>query len=195
MPNQEYWEQRYKEKATRWDIGSPAPTFVRLLQTSPPSTGTVAVLGCGRGYDAVLFSEFGFEVIGFDFADSAITEATALAKSVDSSAKFLQRDIFDLPGEFPNYFDYVVEHTCFCAIDPGMRDRYVQVVKSILKPQGQLIGLFFTHNRPGGPPFGVTPEEIREYFLIDFEICSLEPTTNSISQRQGEEYLGQIIRK
>lgn len=192
MPNQEYWEQRYREKATRWDIGSPAPTFVSLLQTSPPSPGTVAVLGCGRGYDAVLFAECGFEVIGFDFADSAITEAIALAKSVDSAAKFLQRDIFDLPVEFPNYFDCVVEHTCFCAIDPAMRERYVQVVKSILKPQGELIGLFFTHNRPGGPPFAATPEEIREYFQQDFEIRSLEPAINSIPERQGEEHLGQF---
>lgn len=192
MPNQEYWEQHYQEGTTRWDIGKAAPPFVSLLQSPAPSPGLVAVLGCGRGYDAVLFAQFGFEVIGFDFADSAITEATALAKSVDSSVKFLQRDIFDLPAEFASYFDYVVEHTCFCAIDPALRSRYVQVVKSILKPQGELIGLFFTHNRPGGPPFGATPQEIKEYFQQDFEILSLEPATNSVSERQGEEHLGQF---
>ncbi len=192
MPNQEYWEQHYQQKTTRWDIGKAAPPFVSLLQSAnAPSRGLVAVLGCGRGYDAVLFAQFGFEVIGFDFANSAITEATALA-SVDSSVKFLQRDIFDLPAEFASYFDYVVEYTCFCAIDPALRSRYVQVVKSILKPQGELIGLFFTHNRPGGPPFGATPQEISEYFQQDFEILSLEPATNSISERQGEEHLGQF---
>jgi methyl halide transferase len=192
MPNQEYWEQRYQEGTTRWDIGKAAPPFVSFLQSSPPPAGRVAVLGCGRGYDAILFAQFGFEVVGFDFADLAITEATALAKSIDSQVKFLQRDIFDLPAEFPNNFNYVVEHTCFCAIDPAMRPNYVQVVKSILKPQGELIGLFFTHNRLGGPPYGATPEEIEDYFQANFEIISLKPAINSVSERQGEEHLGQF---
>ena len=68
----------------------------------------------------------------------------------------------------------------------------MQLAKSILKPQGQLIGLFFTHNRPGGPPFGMTPDEIRHYFQTDFQILSLIPATNSVPERQGEEHLGQF---
>lgn len=188
MTNSEYWENCYQEGTTRWDLGQAAPPFVSLLNsTDAPSPGRVAVLGCGRGYDALLFSDRGFKVIGFDFAASAITDATTLAKTAKSPAQFLQRDIFDLPEEFDSYFDYIVEHTCFCAIDPIQRPAYVQVAKSILKPQAELIGLFFTHNRPGGPPFGVTPKEIQEYFAKDFEIISLIPATNSIPKRQGEE--------
>ncbi len=192
ITNPEYWEQRYQEKSDRWDIKQAAPPFVSLLQsTTAPSPGRIAVLGCGRGYDALLFAAHQFEVIGFDFAESAITEAIALAEASQSSAKFLQRDIFDLP-EYENHFDYVLEHTCFCAIEPAQRPAYVQLAKSILKPQGQLIGLFFTHNRPGGPPFGMTPEEIRQYFQTDFQIHSLIPVTNSIRDRQGEEHLGRF---
>jgi methyl halide transferase len=189
----QFWEQRYQEGTTRWDLGKAAPPFVRLLHsTAAPPPGRMAVLGSGRGYDALLFTEHGFEVIGFDFASSAITDAQTLAEVRKSQVKFLQKDIFDLPNEFENYFDYVLEHTCFCAIDPQQRSAYVQVVKSILKPQGELIGLFFTHNRLGGPPFGVTPQEIRQYFEQDFEIVSLLPTTDSVPERQGEEHLGRF---
>lgn len=193
VTNSEYWEQRYQEQRTRWDLGQAAPPFVSLLQSpTAPSPGRTAVVGCGRGYEALLFASHGFDVIGFDFAPSAITQATSLAKSAEISAQFLQRNIFDLPTEFTNYFDYVVEHTCFCAIDPTQRQAYVQVVKTILKPEGELIGLFFTHNRPGGPPFGVTPEEIKQYFAADFEIISLTPVTNSVPERQQEEHLGRL---
>ncbi|BAZ04642.1 methyltransferase domain-containing protein [Calothrix sp. NIES-3974] len=185
------WNQRYLEGKTGWDIGQAAPPFTSLLQSDQrPAPGKVAVLGCGRGYDALLFAEFGFEVIGFDFAETAIESAVHLAQTHQNQAQFQQRDIFDLPGEFSNYFDYVVEHTCFCAILPPQRGEYVKVVKSILKPQGKLIGLFFTHNRPGGPPFGSTPAEIQTLFTIDFRILSFEPVTNSIPQRRGEEHLG-----
>jgi SAM-dependent methyltransferase len=182
-----------KRKAIALDIKQAAPPFATLLQsTTAPPPGRIAVLGCGRGYDALLFAAHQFEVIGFDFAESAITEAIALAETSQTTAKFLQRNIFDLAAEYENYFDYVLEHTCFCAIDPAQRPAYVQLTKSILKPQGKLIGLFFTHNRPGGPPFGMTPEEIRDYFQTDFQILSLIPATNSIRDRQGEEHLGRF---
>jgi methyl halide transferase len=194
MPNQEYWEQKYQEKNTRWDIGQAAPAFVSLLSSdqAPPS-GRIAVLGCGRGYDAILFAKHGFEVIGFDFATSAITEASEIAKSANCDIKFLQQDIFDLPAHFTGYFDYILEHTCFCAIEPERRPNYIQVASSILKSQGQLIGLFFTHNRPGGPPFGTTPEEIKKYFQADFKINYFNPVTNSVPSRQGEEHLGIFV--
>lgn len=191
MTNSADWENRYQEGTTRWDIGQAAPPFVSLLNSPQvPKPGKVAVLGCGRGYDALLFAQYGFEVIGIDFAPSAIAAATELAQAAGSSAKFLERDIFELSAEFPHYFDYVLEHTCFCAIAPSQRSAYVKLVREILKPQGQLIGLFFTHSRPGGPPFGSTPAEIRNNFTPDFKILSLEPVTNSVSERQGEEHLG-----
>ena len=191
--NPEYWENRYQEGTTRWDLGQATPPLVSLLNSEAvPPSGRVAVLGCGRGYDAMLFASHGFVVMGFDFAESAIADAQALAQATGSSAQFLQRDIFDLPSEFPSFFDYVVEHTCFCAIDPDKRPAYVKLVRSLLRPGGELIGLFWTHTRPGGPPFGVTTAAIKQYFESDFEILSLELVTNSVPERQGEEYLGRF---
>ncbi|MEB3178172.1 MAG: methyltransferase domain-containing protein [Nostocaceae cyanobacterium] len=189
----DYWDKRYQQGTTGWDLGTAAPAFTSLLRScAAPPPGKVAVLGCGRGYDALLFQKSGFEVVGFDFAASAINDALTLAKVCGSSATFLQRNIFDLPGEFASYFDYLVEHTCFCAIEPINRPAYVEVAKSILNRQGELIGLFFTHNRPGGPPFGVTPAEIRQYFSQDFDILCLDPVTNSVPERQGQEHLGRF---
>ncbi len=200
--NSQYWENRYQEGTTGWDIGQAAPPFVSLLDSAAaPKPGKMAVLGSGSGYDALLFAARGFEVIGFDFAPSAITQsvalraiasATELAQNSSISAQFLQRNIFDLPAEFPHYFDYVLEHTCFCAIAPGDRQPYVQLVKSLLKPDGELVALFWAHNQLGGPPFGTTTTEIRQYFEPDFRINSLTLANNSVPQRQGQEYLGRF---
>ncbi len=193
--NSEFWEKHYNEGTTRWDLGQAAPPLVSLLNSpQAPPAGKVAVLGCGRGYDALLFAQHGFEVIGFDFATSAIAQATTLSQAGET-AKFLQRDIFDLPAEFPNYFDYVLEHTCFCAIDPSQRPAYVKLVRDILQPQGELIGLFWAHSRPSGPPFGTTLDSFGQLFAADFEINSLTQVTNSVPQRQGEEYLGRFRKK
>lgn len=194
IANSQYWEQRYQEGTDRWDLGKASPPLVSLLNSPELALkrGRVAVLGCGRGYDAMLFADRGFDTIGFDFAPLAITEATTLAQTTSNSARFLQRNIFDLADEFPTYFDYVIEHTCFCAIEPNQRLNYVQIVQQILQPQGELIGIFFTHDRAGGPPFGVTPTQIKQYFQPKFEIISLLPVLNSVPERQGEEHLGRF---
>lgn len=186
------WEERYQEQTTPWDLGEAAPGFLRLLENNKLAPGKTAVLGCGRGYDAVLLAEHGFEVIGFDFAPTAIADSISLAQTTNNKAQFLQRDIFNLATEFPHHFDYVVEHTCFCAIPPERRAEYVKLVRSILRPNGELIAVFFTHNRSGGPPFGATPAQIRQYFEADFEILMLEPVLNSVPSRQGEEHIARF---
>ena len=186
----EAWEQKYQNHGDRWNLGCPAPPFINLLaSTNAPQPGKIAVLGCGKGHDALLFAEAGFEVTGFDFAPSAIAEATSVAQAREIKAQFLQRDIFSLGREFANSFDYVLEHTCFCAIDPSLRSQYVEVVKSILHPDGKLIGLFYTHNRSGEPPFGIKPQEVLDYFAQDFETEMFCLAKDSIQRRQGDEHL------
>ena len=186
----EGWEQRYQDKGDRWNLGFPAPPFVSLLaSTDAPQPGKLAVIGCGKGHDALFFAELGFEVTGFDFAPSAIAEATATAKAKGISARFVRQNIFALDKEFVGSFDYVLEHTCFCAIDPNLRSQYVEVVKNLLSTGGKLIALFYTHDRPGGPPFGVKPEEVLEYFAADFELIVFRKAEDSIPRRQGNEHL------
>ena len=186
----EAWEEKYQSDGDRWNLGCPSPPFTNLLASpTAPQAGKVAVLGCGKGHDALLFAGSGFEVVGFDFAPSAITKATSTARNRNISAQFLQRDIFTLDQEFSQSFDYVVEHTCFCAIDPSWRSQYVEVVKSILHPGGKLIGLFYTHKRPNGPPFGIKPQEILDYFAGDFETVLFQQAKDSIERRQGDEHL------
>jgi SAM-dependent methyltransferase len=189
----EFWEGRYQEGTDRWDLGQPAPPFISLLQSQDvPEPGRMAVLGSGKGHDALWFASQGFEVIGFDFAPSAIAESTAAAQARGLSAQFLQRDIFALPQEFAETFNYVLEHTCYCAILPSQRAAYVSLVRSLLKPGGELIALFWAHSQPGGPPFGTTVAEIRQQFEEAFAIESLQLAIDSVPSRQNEEYLGRF---
>ena len=189
----DYWEQRYQENTAKWDIGMAAPPFASLLASiNAPIAGKTAVLGCGQGHDALLFAKHDFDTIGFDFAPSAIALGQKLSTTMGISMQFLQRDIFGLPNEFPASFDYIVEHTCFCAIRPEQRPDYVKMVRYILNPTGELIALFFVHNRPDGPPFGSTVAEIIELFSSDFDTSNIRQVENSIASRQGEEYLARF---
>jgi SAM-dependent methyltransferase len=188
------WEQRYQDQQTGWDLGQPAPPFVELLkQQNSPKPGSIAVLGSGYGHDAILFAQNGFEVIGFDYAPTAIAKATELGKGWP--VQFKLRNIFELIPEFSGTFDYVLEHTCFCAIDPKLRKQYVEIVANILQPEGELIALFWAHQRQGGPPYGSNVKELQQLFEKQFDIISFEKSNNSVSSRQNEEYLVRMIKK
>ncbi|MGF1569112.1 MAG: methyltransferase domain-containing protein [Nodosilinea sp.] len=190
------WENRYQEGTTRWDLGQPAPIFVELLESAAaPPPGAAIVLGAGRGHDALWFAQHGFEVTAVDFAPSAIQFLAQQAGVAGLSITLLQRDIFELVPELQGRFDYVIEHTCFCAIHPSHRPAYVRLVADLLAPRGELLGVFFTHQREGGPPFGTSATEIRQHFAADFDITVLQPVSNSVPTRQGEEHLGRFRRR
>lgn len=184
----EFWESRYQSGGDRWDLGQAAPPFVTLLaQPHSPKPGRMAVLGCGRGYDVLLFASHGFEVVGFDFAPTAIAQARQLAGTL--AIRFEQREIFSLSQDYAGAFDYVLEHTCFCAIDPSQRPAYVQLVHDLLRSEGELIALFWAHHRPGGPPFGSTADELQKLFGTSFRLMDWQPPQNSVSERANEEIL------
>ncbi|WOD40648.1 methyltransferase domain-containing protein [Nodosilinea sp. E11] len=188
------WEQRYQSGTPLWDLGQPAPAFASLLAAEPaPQAGSAIVLGAGRGHDALLFAQQGFAVTAVDFAPSAIQALEAQAQALP--IQLLQRDIFELVPEFAGQFDYAIEHTCFCAIDPSLRPGYVALVAELLIPGGELLAVFFTHSRSGGPPFGTTPAEVRQRFEPHFEIVTLEPVANSVSSRRGEEHFGRLRKR
>ncbi|MBE9158104.1 methyltransferase domain-containing protein [Nodosilinea sp. LEGE 06152] len=188
------WEERYQTGTPRWDLGHPAPAFRTLLESADaPKPGSAIVLGAGRGHDAVWFARHGFAVTAVDFAPSAIQALQEQAQTL--ALQPLQRDIFDLLPEYAGQFDYAIEHTCFCAIDPSLRPAYVELVANLLVPAGELLAVFFTHQRSGGPPFGTTAAEVRQLFEPHFEIITLEPVTNSIPSRQGEEHFGRLRKR
>ncbi|HLZ10247.1 MAG TPA: methyltransferase domain-containing protein [Chloroflexota bacterium] len=191
----DFWESAYQEGRSGWDLGRPAPAFEQLLSgANRPTAGRAAVIGCGRGHDALHFARNGFAVVGFDFAPAAVAAARESATRECLSAEFVQEDIFRLPPEYRETFDYVIEHTCFCAIDPSRRPEYVEVVRGLLRPGGELIGVFFAHGRPGGPPYSTDAEEIRRLFAGQFAIETLESAT-SIESRRGQELFGRFRRR
>jgi SAM-dependent methyltransferase len=186
------WEADYVRKTDGWDVGGPTPIFKRLAlrlrrQLIP---GRMIVLGAGRGHDAREFARNGFQVTAVDFASQAVREMQRLA-SPEAPVEILQHDIFTLPETANNSFDYVLEYTCFCAIDPKRRAEYADLVTRLLKPNGIYIDLAFPlDGRKGGPPFGVSSAEILDLFQKrGFKLLSREVPADSISPRRGAEEL------
>ena len=186
----EKWDENYEQGTDGWDLGKPTPVFQRLLLSRELPPGQIIVLGAGRGYDAREFARHGFQVTAVDFSSRAVQEMHRLA-SADAPVEILQHDIFTLPESFNYSFDYVLEYTCFCAIDPTRRAEYADLVTRLLRPDGMYIDLAFPlDGRKGGSPFAVSVKEIQGLFQArGFKLISREKPDESIPRRRGTEEL------
>jgi SAM-dependent methyltransferase len=184
------WEADYARQTDGWDLGGSTPVFERLLSTRQLPPRRMIVLGAGRGHDARLFARHGFQVTAVDFASQAVQEMRRLADPA-APVEILQHDIFTLPESLNGSFDYVLEYTCFCAIDPNRRAEYADLVARLLKPNGLYIDLAFPlDGRKGGPPFAVTETEIIDLFeKRGFKLLSREKPAESVSPRRHAEEL------
>src|ERR1700722_4207318 len=101
------------------------------------------------------------QVVGLDVAPSAIDQARGF--SLAGQETYQLANLLELPAELTNRFDWVFEHTCFCAIEPRHRPEYVRGVFRALQPAGAVLAIFFLNPwdpgeapAEGGPPFAVT---------------------------------------
>lgn len=186
----EFWDALYRTNQTGWDMGSPTPAFVDLLHSKKFQPGKTLVLGCGKGYDAVLFAQHGFTVTAVDFSPAAIEATRRLAQQSNVEIELVKEDLFDYSLGLLEEFDYVVEYITYCAIDPMRRAEFASAVSSMLKRNGELLALFFPlDNRPGGPPYAVAMDEVTRLFGRTLELISVEPPARSVPSRKGKEMM------
>ena len=190
VDHSQFWEDIYLENDTGWDLKGVTPFFDSI--SNELIQGKVCILGCGRGYDAIMFAKKGFDVTAVDFAPTPISELNKLAIQKSVTINTIKDDIFSLVEKFPDTFDYVIEQTCFCAIHPNRRKEYEILVRTILKLGGKLIGLWFPLDKSqeeGGPPFGTTIDEVKSIFNSGWKIEKENFPSQSVEPRKGREKL------
>lgn len=183
----EYWEQRYTSGDTRWDKGAPSPGLVDFLRANPDlPRGRVLVPGCGVGHDVFAWAQAGFAAVGVDFAPSAIRQAVQQARSLGLKPTFSRRDFLrDSPAR---PFDWVFEHTLFCAIPPMCRTAYSDAVRRWLRPGGDFLAVHYMLCEPTCPPWPVSREEIERRFRPDFDLLA-DWLPRSHPNRAGREWM------
>jgi methyl halide transferase len=199
--NQLDWEQRYETGDTPWEKGAPAPPLLEWLESRGSIRGDILVPGCGSGHDvrAIAAASPGAKVIGLDIAPSALDRARRF--SLAGNETYQWADLFDLPIGLTNRFDWVFEHTCFCALEPARRVDYVRAITRALKPKGALLAIFFLNPwdpgempEEGGPPFEVTREELDLLFGTRFELVEELKPRRAYPEREGREII-RLLRR
>jgi len=189
------WEDQYQRKDTPWEKGAPSPGLVEFLRSNTVK-GSVLVPGCGFGHDVRALAAHGAEVVGLDIAPSAV--AAAKAVPAVNRERYEAADLFALPEHLRGAFDWVWEHTCFCAIDLARRPDYARGVAEALRGGGQFLGIFYLDPgqalRESGPPFETTLMELDRLFLPYFDLVQEWVPRTAYPGRERREWM-RLLRK
>ena len=187
-----YWEKRYHQGKTGWDIGHASRPLVHIIDGLEDQSQKILVPGAGNAFEVEYLWAAGFRYVYLlDWADYPLQQFAKRNPSFPTS-QLLQMDFFELDDEF----DIILEQTFFCSLPPMSRPDYVQKMHALLKDGGGLTGVLF--NVPlykDRPPFGGDKQEYRSLFSELFEISVMQPCTFSEPDRQGMEVYFKLTKK
>ena len=182
--NANYWNDRWLANQTGWDMGQPSPALVEYTEQLKDKNIRILIPGAGNAYEAEYLHQKGFShVFPMDFAPEAKNQF--LQRVPDFPADhFLVGDFFELNDRF----DLILEQTFYCAIDPTLRDDYVNHMHRLLNEGGKLVGLLWDAPMfSDHPPYGGNKAEYQARFSPKFHLKTLETAYNSIPPRAGKE--------
>jgi SAM-dependent methyltransferase len=189
--DKDFWENRYREGATGWDIGYPSTPLKKYIDQLSDKNIKLLIPGCGNAYEADYLHRQGFKnVTILDIAEAPI-ELFKKKHPGFPEENIVLGDFFTHQAEY----DLILEQTFFCALDPSLRKQYVEKMAGLLKPGGKLAGLLFNVTfEKDGPPFGGSIDEYIALFDKKFIFNKLEPEQASIPPRAGTEVFIEFIR-
>ena len=179
-----FWDDLYKSETMPWDAGETPERLLRFLDSLERESGCeLLVPGCGSAYEAGSMASKGFDVKAIDFSEEAIKRAASV---LDGQKVVLeQANYFDYEG---GPFDYIYERAFLCSFKPDLRTRFLEKLRSLLKPGGLYFGFFFVApTREDGPPYPVPDALLRDMMKPHFELREDEVHQEQLEVFGGSE--------
>lgn len=189
--DQNYWQNRYQNDLTGWDLGHVSRPLKFIIDNLSNKQISILIPGAGNAYEALYLLQLGFkDITVLDIAQQPLKLLSQKIRDT-SSLKIIHEDFFNHTGAY----DLILEQTFFCALHPHLRSKYVSMVHELLKTGGQLEGVLFNFNGiRESPPFTSSEKEYKELFQEKFDTIQLEKCSNSEDSRKNKELIIKIIK-
>lgn len=190
--NANFWDNRYKENTTGWDLGQVSPPLKAYIDQLDDKNSSILIPGCGNCYEAEYLIQKGFSSITLIDLSPTLMEQLRERFRNNVGVKIITGDFFNHSGKY----DLIFEQTFFCAINPALRKQYVSKMAELLNQSGRLVGLLFSREfENDGPPFGGSEKEYRILFESHFNDITFEHCYNSFPARMDTELFVNLRKK
>jgi len=132
-----------------WNMATPPPALVELVESGRVSPCRAADLGCGAGNHAVWLALQGFEVTGLDVSAAAVARAQALAQAKGAACRFAVVDLLQAGTSLDACFDFAYDWLVLHHVLPADRPRYAANVHRMLRPGALYLSVCFSEDDRG----------------------------------------------
>lgn len=187
----EFWDQRYLNNETGWDLHQASPPLKSYIDSLKNKELRILIPGCGNAYEAEYLLSKGFKNVTLIDISQVVTKRLK-EKYKNESIKIVNENFLDHQGKY----DLILEQTFFCALQPFLREDYVNKCYELLNDGGRIAGVLFNKKFvPSEPPFIASDEEYRKYFEPQFTFLQFESCRNSVVERMGYELFFEFRKK
>ncbi len=104
----------------------------------------VAQVCCNNGRELICIERLGARrCVGFDGAQGFIDQGIRLAQAANADCEFVRTDIYDMPAQYNNCFDVVVNTVGVVGWMPDLQ-KFFNIITRLLRPGGALF-IYETH--------------------------------------------------
>jgi len=184
------WLERWREGRIGFHRDHPHPMLVKHWPGLGVRPGTkVLVPLCGKSLDMRWLAGQAHPVLGIELAPEAIEQFMAEGEGVatryrqagfqvcrQGNVELWCGDFFHFHIEQAAEIGAFYDRASLIALPPATRQRYAFHLAQLVPPgsQGLLVSLTRPPGDEGGPPFGVSDEEVRQLFAPNFRVTLLE---------------------
>lgn len=194
--NPEFWQSRWQEGRIGFHKSEVNPLLKAYFSTlNVAKGGRILVPLSGKSLDMAWLTQQGYEVIGIELVESAVEEffaeqgitPTVTQASNNADIKRYQgqlsgqtielwvADIFALTSEDVGQIDAVYDRAALIALPPDTRPKYCEHILDISDNAPQLlVTIHYDQSQKDGPPFSVSPEQVRQYYSDTYQLTELE---------------------
>lgn len=206
----DFWQKRWEEGQIGFHEGKPNDLLVaHFAALALPPRSRILVPLAGKAVDVRWLAAQGHEVVGIELSITAIGaffeederdhwgHATKLGKHqafVHGDVTLVCEDVFALDPDALGRFDAIYDRAALVALEPSTRERYVDVCRSLAKPDARTLLVAFTYDAPHvlGPPWSIDEATVRALFAKETTIEVLERRATSVSPRMRQSGVGAI---
>ena len=144
-----------------WADLTPKPKLLGYLADNPGKGRTALDVACGLGDNAEAIAGAGYQTTAFDLAEGAIR--WAIERFPNTQVNYQTADLFFLPAEWNQAYDFVHEYYTVQALEGEMRTAAPAAIARLVAPAGRLLVVARARAEgtvSSGPPWPLMPSEV-----------------------------------
>lgn len=207
-----YWLGRWERGETGWHQSEIEPALVQWMDGKPPSRVFVPL--CGKTKDMKWLLDQGHTVVGCELSLQAC-EAFFSENKIDFTTephsgftlfkgeriRIFGGDFFSLSSSEVGAIDRLYDRAALIALPNETRVRYVRhllalIAESTKNPDFEFLQIILerTPSDTQGPPFSISPEEIRTHYGSRFEIGEISREKVDATSPVGSSTVEHVFR-